>query len=78
MEANEGRNENAIPKSSPQPVYCDELFLPSKKKICSSPESVLIAAQNHFSMRPNIYFDNSESISMFVISCYVALTMLQF
>ncbi|KAL3633869.1 hypothetical protein CASFOL_022631 [Castilleja foliolosa] len=56
----EGTNSN----TSPQPIQCDELFLRTKKRNNRSGNAVggdnlavrhQIAAQSHFSMRPNIY-----------------------
>ncbi|KAA0054493.1 hypothetical protein E5676_scaffold552G00290 [Cucumis melo var. makuwa] len=51
--------------SPPCVIFCEELFLPSKKKKCYSAVNndvdrdplvgAHIAAQSHFSLRPNIY-----------------------
>ena len=51
--------------SPPCVIFCEELFLPSKKKKCYSAVNndvdrdplvaAHVAAQSHFSLRPNIY-----------------------
>ncbi|OMP07533.1 hypothetical protein COLO4_07255 [Corchorus olitorius] len=55
---------NAVSVSPPRAVSCEELFLASEKKkghrrpgdSCVDPfVAAHIAAQNHFSLRPNIY-----------------------
>ncbi|KAF5202305.1 hypothetical protein FRX31_008108 [Thalictrum thalictroides] len=52
------RDDRSVLVSPPQAVHCDELFKKSGK--CKGDEDDLvlatyILAQNHFSLRPNIY-----------------------
>ncbi|KAK8658652.1 hypothetical protein V6N13_036855 [Hibiscus sabdariffa] len=43
------RSEKTTSVSPPRAVFCEELFLPAKGRL-----DPFVAAQNHFSLRPNL------------------------
>ncbi|KAG6570553.1 hypothetical protein SDJN03_29468, partial [Cucurbita argyrosperma subsp. sororia] len=53
--------EHETSASPPCAIFCEDLFLPSKRKKCyraannDVDRDPFVAAQSHFSLRPNIY-----------------------